>query len=768
MLRQRVRRYWAGMLLVGALATLLVAKFFPGEIRYPNDYLNAVSGDSIKNYFVFEYYTHYDSGQLFTGMNYPRGEHINYPDMQPLLAVPLAWARQLGLPLADYGIGLVNLGLLLALVVTAVVLYVILYRLCLPVWYAGLAALLITFMAPQIDRFQGHMSLAYACFVPIQWYCIIRMLELPTRRRWYLFIGVFNLLVGLLTAYHLAIGSFLLLGHIPVLAWQRGWRRTWPLAWRMFMTAVLPLLAFRVWLGLTDPITDRPSNPYGLLTAHATFRSVFAPGHEPLKQVWQFLFETDDPIFEGQVYVGVVGLLILLCTGWLVLRYLRRGQWRRVTVPVLPTGLRTSLWAAALVLVAAMAMPLRLPGFSGLTEYLGPLKQFRALGRFAWPFYYIFSAYAAFYIYRLWRYLRQHRAPGFATSWLLPLLLLWGGEAVWYVRPIAENIESRSVKDKLVGEYSNYQQLLGWSAFKPTDFQAILPLPYFIVGTDKIDMGATEQAAYQSYKTALNLHLPLLTMFMARSSVSETLRLTQLLSSSLVAKTLLPTLPSAKPILLVVTPETLRPAEQRLVSMAQLIRATPEVSLYALPISALAATTLASARTRAATLLPTLTASNGLYTSTGKGALHLSFDQSPDRRGRLAPGAFYEPREKFSTLYAGPLPMPADTGRYEASVWVNATTAYGLGNMQVKLYHDTEQLDHQVADARISTEIQGDWIRVAVVFRRPPTANRIEVLYDNHDLLADDLLIRPLTTDVYWLDQHHEPVLNGYPLAPTQ
>jgi hypothetical protein len=763
MLRPFTRWKLPGVLLVGLAALGVLAAFFPGMLLHPGAYVRPY-GDGIKNYYVVAYYARYDHGLLFSGMNYPRGEHINYPDMQPLLAGPLAWARQAGLEPAT-GIGLINLGMLLALAVAAMVLYRLLRRLALPGWYAGFTALCITFLAPQILRMQSHMSLSYACIVPVQWYCITRIQGAPRRTGWYVALGVFNLLVGLLAAYHLGIGSLWLLAYVPVLLWQQGWRRCAPVVLRLVATALAPMAAFWVWLKLTDPITDRPPNPWGLLAARSSFTGVFSPGDAPGRAAWHYFFPTADPGFESMAYVGTVGLLVLLFTGVLALRYLRRGQWQRVARPVLPTPLRAALWAATLLLLFAMAYPFYIPGLRDYVWLLGPLKQFRALGRFAWPFYYVFATYAAYYIYLVWRYLRQHRAPAFAASWLAPLLLLWGAEAYWHLQPMAADLESSPGTEAFVGEENNFRNLIGWTDKRPEDFQAIIPLPYFSIGTDKLSMDGTNETRYNAYKASLNLHLPLLAMFMSRSSVSETLRLVQLLSSPLVEKELLPRLPSTKPILLVVIPNQLNANEQRLVSLARLIRATPEVALYELPVATLAATSLAAERAKAAALLPTLTPQKGLYTTTSKGALYLPFDQSPVRAGHLAPGAFYEPRETFSSLYDGPLPMPADTGRYEASVWVDATTAYGLGNLQVKLYRQGNQIDHQVADTRISTEIQGNWVRVAVVFRRPADADRLEILYDSRDLRADDLLVRPLGTDVYWRDARGQLVLNGYPLG---
>ena len=766
MFRQRTGRHWVGALLTSLIAAMLLVRLFPGEVRHPSAYLYGTGGDAIKNYFVLAYYDRYDTGHRFTGMNYPRGEHVNFPDMQPLLSMPLAWARQAGLSSApEAGIALTNIGLLLALVITAGVLYALLRRQLLPAWYAGLVALCITLMAPQIDRFQGHMALGYACFVPIQWYCLTRILEAPRRWAWQVGLGVFNLLTGLLATYHLGIGSLWLLAYVPVLAWQQGWQRSRPVLIRLVATAMVPMLTFWVWLKLTDPITDRPTDPWGLLVARANFSSIFSPNAEPLRSVWAYVFHTEPPIFEGASYVSFVGFLVLVFSGWLALRYVVRRQWRRIARPVLPSALRAGVWAATILLLFSMAFPFIVPGLNGWTWLLGPLKQFRALGRFSWPFYYVFSVYTAFYLYRLWRYLRQRRAPGFATAWLLPLLALWAAEATWHITTVAAAIEPRQATEAFMGEEGNYRQLLGWTSWRPDSFQAILPLPYYSVGTDKLDFQGTNESHYESFKAALNLHLPLLTTFMSRSSISETLRMTQLLGGPLVTKELLPKLPSQKPILLLVTPQTLTPAEQRLVSLAHKIASSPSVTLYELPIAALAATDLVAEQAKAARLLPAQP-TNGLYTTTNKGVMRLAFDQSADRRGRLAPGAFAAPGSGFSTIYDGPLPMPADTGRYEVSVWVSATTSRGLGNLQVKLYGPSGQLVHATADTRASAEIVGTWVRVAVTFHRPAEANRLEILYENDDLLADDLLVRPLDTNVYWHDARGQLVLNGYPLVP--
>ncbi|UOR04739.1 hypothetical protein MUN82_17540 [Hymenobacter aerilatus] len=266
---------WRDLLSVGFLSFLLIAALFPFVLAHPNDYFFLTGGDALQSHYATAFYALHDHGVRFTGMNYPYGEHFNYPNLQPLIALVMNWLQQAGIPAARHTVAITNLVALLGVMVTPVVLFSILRRLSLPVGYAMLMALLIGYLSPQIDRLGGHMSLSYTCFVPMLWYCIIRMQENPYQWRWYILFGIGSILMGLVMLYFLACGSFFLLGHIAVLYWRQP--RAWVLLRRMLLAALLPLLLFRGWLWLTDTVADRPPNPYGLFTYVATPLSVFSP-----------------------------------------------------------------------------------------------------------------------------------------------------------------------------------------------------------------------------------------------------------------------------------------------------------------------------------------------------------------------------------------------------------------------------------------------------------------------------------------------------------
>ena len=749
----RLRRHLHGWGYVGVtlLAFALLWALMPGLLAHPNDYFLERAGDGIQSYFATAFYALHDQGVRFSGMNYPYGEHINYPNLQPLIAWVIGFLQRHGVPAARYTIGITNAAALAGLLATPAVLYALLRRSRLPVGYSVLTALLIAFLSPQLLRLGPHTSLSYPFFVPLLWYFIVRMQEAPQAKRWYVWFVVSSLLMGGVMLYFTAAGSLLLLAHVAVLAWQR--RQPGPLLWRMVVAALLPLLLLRGWLWLTDPIADRPPNPFGVLYYMATPRGVFMSNQSPFTAFWQAIWPLDPLGFEAQSYVGLVCTIVLAATVLAGIWYVgSTRRWRRLLRPALPAHLAAGLWAASIILVYALGYPFKWPWLTWTLDYSGPIKQFRALGRFAWPFYYVAGVYTAYYLYRLWRYQRLRRVPMRALPWLPLLLGVWAYEAWINVSVRAAAVTQATGASEFLSADVPLMQELTWKNRTAASFQAILPLPYFNKGSDAIDIDGSPGSVFNGEYLACATGLPLLATYVSRPSMGHMLSHVQLLSSPLIEKTLLRDFPNQKPLLLMVANDLpLSPAEQRLVSLAQPLVATPQLALYELPVAALAATTLAQEHATALALLPTLPERpNGLRCTTAKGALVQSFDQQPDRRSRIGTGgAFYEPTTTSSVLYDGPLPAPADTGRYEASVWINAGMAHGYGNIQVKTYVAGQQLGHLVADGRNATDISKGWVRVAVPFRLTPGIDRIEVLYFGREVLLDDLLIRPLDTDVY-------------------
>ncbi|RFP63364.1 hypothetical protein D0N36_19815 [Hymenobacter lapidiphilus] len=738
-------------LMYWALGPLLL---HPGQTVFAGD------GDATKNYYSLLYHVRYGQGTHFTGMLYPYGEHLTYADGQPLLGVPLATLQGWGLPAADWALGLMNGLLFLSLVVTAVVVYLLLRRLLLPAAPAVVGALLISFLSPQLMRWMGHYGLAYLCVVPLLWYALVRAFDAPGNWRPLVGYVAVGLLAGLLHPYFLLLAALLGLAYALVALAQRR-VGGYPLAFlgRVVLAAVLPVILFQVFMALTDAVTDRPSTPYGFLVYRASFASVFFPNLDPLASFWRTAFHTPETTGEGWAYVGLVGLVVLLLTAIKALGYLRRGRLRLVLVPVLPEPLRIGLYAGLLTLLFACGVPFVF-GLEGLLDWIKPLKQFRSIGRFAWIFYYFFTVYAVFYLYQLARYLRQHGAGRFARTFLLLIVAVWAWEArtnfaTWAKRIRDTNKSPRYSYQALLHSPEPFIRFAAWQKLPYGDYQAILPLPYFLLGPEQFGTNDIPGSAYEAMRASLRSGLPIVASAMSRTSQAQGLASAQLLSAPEIPKTIIGDFPSRKPLLLLVTNENLSPAEQHLVSLGRLLLQDESVRLYALSLAAFDAAPYRRAALAAAAATPT----------------------RPDVLRRTWPAAQPAALTPFGggslkgrglvQLFAGPVPQAQDTTHYAVSVWVRLKGMSTLPILKVR------ELDAQTGELvsehdglpRHSLEVYRGWVQTAVKLRPQQPGNRLEVALEGDEPFeVANLLIRPAYINVYDQPVPGRSFKNNFPL----
>ena len=770
-------RLAVALLLLAHLAVLL-ARVGP-VLGSPTEYLLTPGGDGIKTYFDLLYYVQFDHGVQFTGMNYPTGELLLYTDGLPLLAWLLkAWKSAFGLSLPGI-VAALNCTVLLASLPASPLVFALLRRCGVGRWFGALAALCIVLLSPQFHRLSGHLTLAMPFAVPLLWYLQVRLVAATSgprsRGRWLAGYLVAALLLGLVHPYYLLHALLLPAATAVVQAAQQvGRQRRWWVvpAW-LLAAGGLPVLLFRAGVAVLDHAPDRPTNPYGFLVYHANFASVFGPVIEPFAAVFKFIFHTNDPIFEGFAYVGLPVVLGLLLWGARGAAHLLRRRPGLLLRPVLPAPLRATVWAVVPILLFSMGFPFVIARFEGLLDYLTPLKQFRSLGRFAWIFYYVAAVLAAVQYWQLYRLLRQRGVARLGQVLLGALLVVWAFEARYQLEAITRPLKDNGVAGTFIGVPDNYYELMAQASVNPDDYQAILPLPYYSVGSEKFDIGASGVTAFEGFRASLNLHLPLAAVMMARSRSETTLRLLQLFSSDLTPKSWPATLPSRKPLLVIASrQDSLRPAEKALLRRgARRLLATGQVTLYALPLTAFDTSRPARERALFAARQARLPRQGELWrTTAGPGIVWNTFgrEQAPGGVSFTRPGAGHL-RKGSLPLFDGQLPgaLPTDTATYELSIWAYAKTSDWLPGVLYRQLdaagQEVERVDEQL---KTSTEISGDWVRFSTIIHLKNPANRITVESGGNDLVVDDLLIRPRSTSVYWLDQRGQPVLNGFPLGP--
>lgn len=552
--------------------------------------------DGLKNYFNPMYYLKYDEGGWqFSGMNYPFGEHLVFTDGQPLFTRILKVFQNWGIPVADHLPAIFNILMFASVCIGALLLYSIarLYRL--PEGFAILVSVVIACLSPQLHRFAGHYALSYVFVVPLFWYLTLKLFPekgIPNVKALPgLILALY--LTSLIHVYYLMIGCLWVLAYVLVYAINyrknsQKWRRAMILG---LGASLIPLLLFKIFLWVTDPIQDRPSNPYGFFSHVTYWEGIFLPQEGPMKSFIDQFADVRPVTGEGWAYVGFIGFLVLVFTLFRWGRYAIKRHFTLLGLRSFPRSFFLAFWAAVLLLFFAFGWPFNW-GLEFLLDLVPPLKQFRSLGRFAWVFYYVFSMYMALYFFALFSLLKRRGLPKLGAWLLFVVLLFWGGEMWIHLKLRNERLLQYEHKNILRKPRIDYNQWLEDVGHTPGDFQALLPIPAYFIGSEKfysefVDYFSTREGMSASYQTGL----PLACGLLSRTSISQTMELMEPLSSSLLPKQIMTKYKDQRPLLLMGIGGVLQTNEEkRLLLKADSLDTRENITLYRLPLSRIQST----------------------------------------------------------------------------------------------------------------------------------------------------------------------------------
>lgn len=728
------------------LTTLGMWWVFGPLLFSPNAYLLGGAGDALKTYYSVEYFARYSTGHLHTGMNYPYGNHPLFLDMNPLFAYVIRGINTHLFDISQYIVGILNTSIILSFFPCSYFTYKILRRNLLPDSFSIAFTLVIVFLSPQIVRFTGHLALSYLFFVPMIWYFLPYVFAGKSRIRWLLAYGGSLFLFALIHPYYFFIGAAFFFSYLFVLILQKRFSIVTSIGYILGASfwVIFPAVMIKAWeIALAGELTDYVQYPYGFFAYIAGFESIFLPLLDPLHGIWAQFIALRRMELEGYAYVGFVGLIALVFTLYRIVKYLRKKQWKRILRPVLPDDLRTALWAGVLLLIPAMAYPFQ--WFPGLEDYLGPLRQFRSLGRLAWPFYYAFMVYAVILIYQLYRGLEFNHRPVFAWGIVLASWLSWGISS-WVLVHSQQQFYFKQAVTAHPERTVDFQQVLTQAGYQPNDFQAILALPFYHIGTEKIALPHW-YSNRASFALSLDTGLPLINNKAARMPLQQGLEAIQLVSSPEIARVLPAKLPQATPLLLCYSGQDLTVPEQALVDRATFITQIEGISLYALSVAALKTTP----NTRIATfdrLRKTLFHhKEGYYLSGQSRAVQFEgYGDGPGKRGDsslfLSSGT--------AILYEGLPALMRPKAQLEASVWIraDANSSY-FPPLDVQIYQGDSLHTQFRSQTKESRDYDQGWVRASVVFPISNRTQQVIISINGKRLEIDHLLIRPQWIHVY-------------------
>ncbi|MCB0588806.1 MAG: hypothetical protein KDD06_26190 [Phaeodactylibacter sp.] len=655
-----------GGIIIFILMVGLLALRFPDFFQMPNSGVIEPYGDGYKVYAVMEYHARYDTSYShYQGMNYPYGEHVIPADAQPLLSNTIKFISRHFVDVTGYTRGILHFSLLFSILLCAFFLFRLLYRLKAPVWWAVAVAIGITWLSPQLHRMTSHYGLSHASALAVVLYFLLRLDE---SRSWKMsaWIAVAVFCYSMLHFYFFAILSFFISFYFLFSFLRRPrWQKIPRYAFHYSIQVLLPFTFFYFWMYYGDPVEGRTSQPWGFFVFHSIWEGTFTSLFQPHFQwVDEHLIRIERAQYEGVAYVGIVaglGSLVLLFR-WLA------GGFKK---PMVRAGgsrngyLNKIFWASVALLLFSYGYPFTIPGLEWLLDYAGPIRQFRSVGRFNWAFYYVINIIV---FTELWQWAKGRNWKVGLAVLALALLYFEAYNSIYAVK-----IDLDKVPELEPGK--RYSDIEGIDYH---EFQALLTIPYYNVGSDNIWFHGEGEILPRSLTLSTQTGLATTSAMLTRTSLGQTLRQVQLILEPYRQPAILSDFPNRKPLLLMVANHQYEQQKERyehLLEGTQLLYETDAYRLLRLPLAAFRERIEARERKIKNTLI-TDTLSlypHGPFLSRDSNLTftYNSFDSLRTAHYYQGGGGVQGDAESGVVAFDGPLSGQVALGWYTFSVWMN-------------------------------------------------------------------------------------------------
>lgn len=583
---KKARYIGAGLTLA---ATLIVFRLFFGAGMLSNAhhfFFSLWSEDLIKDVYTTTYHTKYDSSYTHcTAMAYPYGEQYTYTGLQILVSAPLQLLQKMGVKDAWKAcLPLINFYIIISIFLCALFLYLLFTELKLPPTPSVFGAVFITFLMPQIQRMGGHLTLSYLCIIPMALYFIAR-LHNTHHWKWSVFYGFLVLISALAHPYYLTFLADISIVYLVYLFFTHKKNR-WTfsqLGLHFCILFILPVLVFFILSSIGNTPLDRTAVPDGMYYYRGRLSGLLLPFHRHFMGTSiKSIMGIKAPEWETCCYIGIVALITFIVWMIRVLWDLFHLRFTHLFRPTDNPLLNVFLWASILLFIVASMLPIITHNHPNIINHLAALAQLRALGRLLWLPFVTLNILA---IYWVWQW-----TSNFKKQWLKIVMLLLVCVAYSY------EVYSHSllkVWPEPYSEWTDYDNKTTenqWlKQINPSDYQAILSLPIFHVGSEHYHLHGQDEMlqlnTYVSFKTGL----PLICNYSSRSSITRAYNCIELSWEPWKEYNILQDFPNDRPLLIVYAPERsiLNPNEKRILSYADSILASDKFSLYQISIDAL-------------------------------------------------------------------------------------------------------------------------------------------------------------------------------------
>jgi hypothetical protein len=608
--------------------------------------------------------------------------------------------------------------------------------------------------------------LTYIFFIPLLWWFLIRFESATTKWHWALLITAYLLWFAFTHVYYLAIGGFMVMLYTLCRSFifSNKQKKSWKDTFTLFFAGLFPFLFIYALVYLVDDVHDRPVDPWGFFAYATTVKGLLTSPYSSFSGVYNLIKTYNAPGMESETYLGICGIVGILNATIMILVHRNKargksvGRKREFTFPGF-------VLASFMLLIFSMAIPFKW-NLEWLLDIFSPLKQFRAPGRLAWPFYFSITILSAIYFYKLHRILRIKELTTLGASIIVLVVCIWTAESYSYLKATILPLKKNQTATALFGENGNYNELLKNAGFSKKQFQAIMSIPYYQHGSEKLYIYGNNGSLYEAEKASLNLKMPIVNGYVTRTSIDRSLKLIQLISSSMIHKEAVKDFPDQRPLLLIVSKEpglVYRQGETDLIARATLIKEGDNFDVYSLPLSAFD-DTIPRVKNFIADHKDSFSDLNGYYTDGRKDVIIQHFDETQADHTLWSKGALYC-KNGFVDLYNDTIPFATDSTEYEFSIWlytnkkhnsypwVNYWQTDSTGNM----------IEQKGAEGKVSVEVYENWVRLSLNFVLQNKKNKVLFRLDgNKDQVIDEMLVKPINTHVYIPPENGKFYFDGY------
>ncbi len=744
------RNVW--FLVAVVIATTVTVYMLSYIVIEPWRILPDIGGDGAKNNFTYLYHSLYGHGYWFDGMNYPYGEHIVFTDGQPLLSVLFTHFKNV-----TPGEALTVLWRLLGLSYILAIVFV--YRIL--TWFkvsplpAIIFAAAIIICSPQVLCLTGHYALGYTCVMPMLFYWTIRYHE-RAHWRYCAYIFVMGVIMAFLHPYYMAMMLVWVLGYSAgyFIFTKRNFPEKIKHVLPIVLSTVAVFLLVTIVMKVTDPIKDRPQSPFADREMYTTLHEIFTSYYSPAwrRAIDMGIVQRVSLGGEGFTYIGfVTGITVLVSLIIYIAKKVRKKE-----PAVIASHAFSPIWlfVAFIVLLLSMGIPF-IWHMEWLMDYISVFKQFRALGRFSWIFYYVITIYGAVTVYGWFSSFVSRQKMFYGYSVLVCALCIWVYEARGYTRYTrALSLDAAYHYDVMFStNEKNWPSFLKEKHFDGNDFQAIILIPFFHVGTEKLWVGNPGWLITLGTRAGMQLHLPIVDVMMSRSSWSIAQNQLTIVGGPFADKPILRDIKSNKPFLLfTISKDSLAVDQDYLLQASDFIGNFSDGKVYACYPDRIATNDKKYADS-VQRILPYMMSADTFIANTGVCYVN-HFDNSLTSEKFFGKGALPYTKQEQSSLAIIPVNDVNDSVAYEFSCWaLLRNDDYKSPEFLLQFFSADGKMIRQVkVETNESVDSHGMWFRASKYFNMPAGSRSVRFMlndvHNNSYIAIDELQLRPASTMV--------------------